>query len=89
MSKIRKRADQRKEDTWALEDIYSTDRDWQQDVDELERKMEQFVRHQGHMSDGSERMLAVLNDYCEMNQQFGKIYVYANMRFHEDMGNSH
>ena len=89
MSEIRKREEQRPEDTWALEDIYATDQKWQQDAEELEQRMEQFARYQGHMSDGSGKMLEILNAYCEMSQQFGKLYVYANMRFHEDMGNGH
>lgn len=88
MEEIRKRSEQKIEDTWALEEIYSSDEAWQQAVEELERRMEVFGRHQGHLSEGGGRLMELMNDYCQMNQQFGKIYVYANMRFHEDMGNA-
>lgn len=89
MSGIRKRSDQRIEDTWALEDIYASDELWSRDVTELEGMLDQFAACQGHLADSGEKMLEILDRYCEINQIFGKLYVYANMRFHEDMANSH
>ncbi len=88
MEEIRKRWEQNVEDTWALEDIYPTDEAWQQDVDKLEQQMEAFAGYQGCLSQGSGKLMEVLNDYCRMSQRFGRIYVYATMRFHEDMGNA-
>lgn len=87
MAQIRKREEQRIEDTWNLEAIYATNEAWEEDAKRLEGMMKQFAGYQGCLGESSERMLEILERYCEMNQLLGKLYVYANMRFHENMGN--
>ena len=88
MEQIRKRAEQRVEDTWNLEAIYASSEDWKADAARLEGLLEDFKGYQGHVKDGADQLLEIMEAYCKMTELFEKIFVYAHMHFDEDMGNS-
>lgn len=88
MEQIRKRAEQRVEDTWNLEAIYASGEDWKADAARLEGLLEDFKGYQGHVKDGADQLLEIMEAYCKMTELFEKIFVYAHMHFDEDMGNS-
>lgn len=88
MEQIRKRAEQRVEDTWNLEAIYPSSEEWKADAARLEEELQRFKEYQGHVKDGADKLLEILEAYCKMTELFEKIFVYAHMHFDEDMGNS-
>jgi len=88
MEQIRKRAEQRVEDTWNLEAIYPSSEEWKADAARLEEELQRFNEYQGHVKDGADKLLEILEAYCKMTELFEKIFVYAHMHFDEDMGNS-
>lgn len=88
MAKIRKREEQRTEDTWDLERIYPTEEAWEEDAKWLEKEMEAFERHQGTLNKGAGNLLQILEDYCAMGQILGKLYAYASMRLDENTADS-
>ena len=89
MAGIRKREEQRREDTWNLELIYSTDDEWEKDAKRLDIMMEEFGKQQGKLGQGSRKMLEILEEYCGISQLLEKLYVYASMRLDENTANSH
>lgn len=89
MAGIRKREEQRTEDTWNLELIYPADEAWEEDAKRLVIRMEAFEKQQGKLAAGSQRMLEILEEYCGLGQLLGKLYAYASMRLDENTGNSH
>lgn len=83
------RQEQKPEDCWAIEDMYATDTDWEQDFQKLSGELKDFTKYQGRLTDSGKILLAALQEMDELKCRFEKIYVYANQRYHEDTGNSH
>ena len=88
MIKIKPRSEQKKEDTWDVESIYRSIKDWQEDYDDcrskitnLEEQKDTFLKDSKHFKD-----FILLSDKVE--RQLEKIYVYANLRNNEDTANT-
>ncbi len=88
MAKTRKREEVKKEDTWALEDLYASEQLFEEDCGRLAGMIEEFPKYKGRLKEGSGVLLEMLEDYSGMNKLFEKVYVYANQRLHQDMGNA-
>lgn len=88
MAKTRKREEVKKEDTWALEDLYASEQLFEEDCSRLAGMIEEFPKYKGRLKEGSGVLLEMLEDYSGMNKLFEKVYVYANQRLHQDMGNA-
>ena len=88
MEKILKREEVKTEDTWALEDLYPSVEIFRADAARLEELYRAFEGYNGKLGEGGALFLKMLDDYCEMNQLFERLYVYANQKLHEDLGNS-
>lgn len=84
---LKKRCEVNPEDCWRLEDLYETDRSWEADVRKVEREIEEFRGFAGTLTDGADALLRVLRAQEEMERRVERVYVYANMRWHEDTGN--
>ena len=88
MIKIKPRSEQKKEDTWDVESIYRSIKDWQEDYEDcrskitnLEEQKDSFLKDSKHFKD-----FILLSDNVE--RQLEKIYVYANLRNNEDTTNT-
>ena len=84
---LRKRSEVNPADCWRLEDIYATDEAWEADVRKVEEELEAFRGFAGTLGDGAEVFFRVLQKQEEMERRVEKVYVYANMRWHEDTAN--
>ena len=88
MEKVLERSEVKKEDTWDVESIYRSIKDWQEDYDDcrskitnLEEQKDSFLKDSKHFKD-----FILLSDNVE--RQLEKIYVYANLRNNEDTTNT-
>lgn len=88
MEKVLERSEVKKEDTWDVESIYRSIKDWQEDYDDcrskitnLEEQKDTFLKDSKHFKD-----FILLSDNVE--RQLEKIYVYANLRNNEDTANT-
>ena len=88
MEKVLERSEVKKEDTWDVESIYRSIKDWQEDYDDcrskitnLEEQKDTFLKDSKHFKD-----FILLSDKVE--RQLEKIYVYANLRNNEDTTNT-
>lgn len=88
MEKVLERSEVKKEDTWDVESIYRSIKDWQEDYDDcrskitnLEEQKDTFLKDSKHFKD-----FILLSDKVE--RQLEKIYVYANLRNNEDTRNT-
>lgn len=88
MEKVLKRGEVNRDDTWALEDLYPSLEVYRKDAAALEKLYTAFGEYKGRLGEGADVFLKMLDDYCEMNQLFERLYVYANQKLHEDLGNS-
>ena len=88
MEKVLERSEVKKEDTWDVESIYRSIKDWQEDYEDcrskitnLEEQKDSFLKDSKHFKD-----FILLSDNVE--RQLDKIYVYANLRNNEDTTNT-
>ena len=88
MEKVLERSEVKKEDTWDVESIYRSIKDWQEDYDDcrskitnLEEQKDTFLKDSKHFKD-----FILLSDNVE--RQLDKIYLYANLRNNEDTTNT-
>ena len=88
MEKVLERSEVKKEDTWDVESIYRSIKDWQEDYEDcrskitnLEEQKDSFLKDSKHFKD-----FILLSDKVE--RQLDKIYVYANLRNNEDTTNT-
>ena len=87
MEKIMKRNEQVLENTWKLEDIYTTDTQFYEEMKYLDSLLNEFQSYASTLKN-TKRIVEALQIYENISYYFGRIYVYANQRSHEDTANS-
>lgn len=83
-----KRSDIPDEYKWRLSDIYATDSDWEKDYEQIKKEVPQLANMQGTLGKSAANLLACLRLQDKISITLGKLYVYANMKSHEDTTNS-
>ena len=83
-----KRIEQKVEDTWCLEDMFESDDFWEEEFGRLQRMIFQYEDFEGTLGESADRLLEYLKFNDETNLLMERLYVYANMRYHQDMANS-
>jgi oligoendopeptidase F len=68
---------------WNLEDLYQTEALWQEDIAKVTAGTEAIAAFQGELTTG-EALATCLNKLYDTNAIMYRVYVYANMRLHED-----
>ena len=71
---------------WRLEDLFETDGHWEEGFRELEQETAAFGTQKGRLAKGPEELYRVLEKYMELQRKLERIYVYANQKYHQDMG---
>ena len=82
-----KREEAKREDTWALEDLYATEAEYQADFHTLKDEIRAFRAYQGRLSENAGLLLQALEAFSKMSLRNERVYVYANQCMHQDMGN--
>ena len=72
---------------WDLEAMYADDELWEKDFSEAARAAEDFRSFCGKMQEGPESLLKILKSRENMERKAEHLYVYANMRWHQDTAN--
>lgn len=76
------------ENTWRLEDIFTTDEEWQAELDELKKVIPKFTDYHGKLAASEEQLYNLLVLQDEVSERIGKLYTYAHMRYDQDTTNS-
>ena len=79
-----KRSEVKTEDTWRLGDLFSNVTEWEKACEELNRRIQEIPRFYGTLGQGADSLYAYLVFQSETEQLLEKIYVYANLKYHED-----
>lgn len=85
--KLMKREEQKKENTWALEDLYINDDAWKTDGIRLQFAIDEIKEYDGKLQDSAGKLLECLKAYADVNCLLEAYYVYANERYHQDTAN--
>jgi oligoendopeptidase F len=73
---------------WKLEDLYESTEAWKQDYEKLKASISQISDFKGHIGQSSDSLLDCLKFNDEISKITEKVYVYANMKLHEDTSNT-
>lgn len=74
--------------TWNLESIYATDATWEEDFTRVTALLPQIRGFVGTLGESGESLLRALQVRDQASEIWGRLFVYANMRMHEDSTNS-
>ncbi|HAA37393.1 MAG TPA: oligoendopeptidase F [Firmicutes bacterium] len=76
------------EDTWRLEDIFTSDEAWEQEFAEVKALLPGMKDFQGRLGESAQTLYAALQYRDRLTMRLGKLYVYARMRYDQDTTNS-
>jgi oligoendopeptidase F len=76
------------EETWNLEDIFSTDQEWEEEFKAVKELVPQILEYQGKLSQSAETLFQALQLQDQITLRLGKLYTYAHMRYDQDTTNS-
>ncbi|MFS1511963.1 oligoendopeptidase F [Chengkuizengella sp. SCS-71B] len=83
MSEVLKRIDVSEENKWKLEDIFKNQKTWDEEYKEVQKKVQEIKKFQGKLSDADNiKKCFALEDEISLHTE--RLYVYANMKHHED-----
>ena len=82
------RSDVSDEFKWRLSDIYASDADWEREYETVRTEIPKLSALRGTLGKSASDLLACLRKNDEIAMLLGKLYVYANMKSHEDTANA-
>lgn len=80
-----KRSEQNVNDTWRMEDMFSSDEAWEEDFEKALEMISQYTKFSGKISESKEDLIAYFLFNDEINLLVERLYVYSNQKYHEDM----
>lgn len=69
---------------WKLEDLYSNIEEYNKDIEKLSKLVEEFIKFQGKITKDDKSLLDALILQEKIDRITNKLYVFINMRLHED-----
>ena len=82
------RSQQKKENCWAVEEIYPTEEAWNQELAASASIPEEMAAYQGRLGESAKTLLTYLNRLEEVNFLSDKLFVYTMLRADEDTADS-
>ncbi|GHV33976.1 oligoendopeptidase F [Synergistales bacterium] len=82
---VPERADIDEKYKWRLEDIYSSLEEWEKVFSEVSARVDKITRFAGTVGESSVSLLSFLREGESVSKELGRLYVYANMKSHEDL----
>ena len=74
---------------WKLEDIYESNEAWEKDFAKAKLLASNLKDFKDKIGESSDSLLKCLEAQAEVSRLFEKVYVYAQMRSHEDSSNGY
>lgn len=81
------RSEQNAKDKWKIEDIYANDALWEADYNKAACLISKGCEYQGKLAMSASILANALKQQDEIDLLIERVYVYANMKYYEDMGN--
>lgn len=77
------------ENTWQLKDLFQSDELWTTELEKTRELFSQLETFRGTLNEGAKTLFQCLKLSDEISYDVERLYVYANMKLHQDGGNSH
>ncbi|MDJ1088819.1 oligoendopeptidase F [Macrococcoides caseolyticum] len=88
MSELITRDEQKLENTWDLTTIFASDEDWERAFKKLEGYLGREEEVKDKIGDSAQHLLEALLLDTEIDEQLGKVYVYAHLKHDQDTSNA-
>lgn len=75
--------------TWASEDLYSCDADWEKDYTDVKNEAQKLADFKGLLGKSADSLLAYLKYKDCITVRYDRIFSYAERKTHEDTRNAH
>lgn len=76
------------EDTWRLEDIFSSDEEWEKEFNGVKELIPGIKEFQGKLGESAQVLFDALQYQDRLLERISKLYTYAHMRYDQDTTNS-
>jgi oligoendopeptidase F len=76
------------EETWRLEDIFSSDEEWEKEFKEIKELIPGIKKFEGKLGESPEVFYEALQFEDQLLERIGKLYTYSHMRYDQDTTNS-
>lgn len=76
------------DETWKLEDIFSSDEDWEKEFQNVKEQIHGISAYQGKLGKSAENLFLALQFEDRLLERIGKLYTYSHMRYDQDTTNS-
>lgn len=86
--KEKTREEIKEEYKWDLSSYFKNDEELKQTVENVKNRLPELEKMKGHILDSASTLYEALKLESEINQAKNKVYVYAHLRFYEDMASS-
>lgn len=73
---------------WRLEDIFQAQEKWEEAFSALKARISELAAFKGTLASSPEQLLKLFRLRDELSIELGRLFVYANMKSHEDTGDS-
>lgn len=83
-----KREEQKVNDTWKMEDMFSSDEVWESDLEKATEMISEYSDYVGKISKDKEELITFLQFNDKVNLLVERLYVYSNQKYHQDMANA-
>ena len=87
MIKIKRRSEQKKEDTWDLESIYPTKDEFNTDINLVKENTTKLEEYKGKILSSASNLLYVLDTSFDTERVIEKLFTYTYRRYDEDLTN--
>jgi len=87
VQKLPKRSDMKVEETWRLEDIFTTDEAWEEEFTAIKELIPSIENYNGKLADSAAIFLEAVQLRDAISERVGKLYAYAHMRHDQDTTN--
>ncbi|MET3683189.1 oligoendopeptidase F [Alkalibacillus flavidus] len=72
------------EQTWALDDLFQSNEEWEQALSELDQLTPNVTQYKGRLNEGADVLKACLDAQAELQKKMIRVGTYANLRSSED-----
>lgn len=80
-----KRAEQKIENTWKMEDMFASDEVWEKEFAKALEMIKKYSGFAGRLSESKETLIEFFLFNDEINLLAERLYVYSNQKYHQDM----
>lgn len=77
------------EDTWKLEDMLASDREWENLYQQEKEELQKYPQYKGRLGESADTLYQCLKFDDERSWKIEILYMYARMRMDQDTGNQH